>query len=69
MRNDSIYVKVDEASNLVHTSGVTFRDFIEGTGLSGRGLLILAGFMMKHGCFCGLIKVVQALLKAAPLSM
>ena len=44
MRNDSIYIKTDGACNLVHTSGVTFRDFFEGVGLENRGLLILAGF-------------------------
>jgi hypothetical protein len=44
MRNDSIYIKTDGACNLVHTSGVVFRDFFRGVGLGDRGFLILAGF-------------------------
>lgn len=44
MKNYSIYVKADEENNLIHTSGVTFQDFLEGAGLNGRGFLIMAGF-------------------------
>jgi len=44
MKNYSIYVKIDEEKNLVHTSGITFREFMRGTGLNRKGFLILAGF-------------------------
>lgn len=57
MKSNSIYIKIDEGQNLVHTSGVAFCDFVRGVGLSGsdigfldsgiefhnRGMLIMAG--------------------------
>lgn len=44
MKNYSIYVRIDEEQNLVHTSGVIFKEFVKGLNIANKDYLILAGF-------------------------
>lgn len=44
MKNYSIYIRIDQENNLVHTSGVTFYEFVKGINIVDKGYLILAGF-------------------------
>ncbi|WP_051280708.1 hypothetical protein [Anaerovorax odorimutans] len=44
MKNYSIYIKINEEKNLIHTSGITFKEFFKGIDINNRGFLILAGY-------------------------
>ncbi len=44
MKNYSIYIKIYEKENRIHSSGVKFQDFAKGLSIQNQGLLILAGY-------------------------
>lgn len=51
MRNYSVYIRIDESKNLIHTSGITFHDFISSMDINNKNILILAGYPRRDE-FC-----------------